>query len=135
MVKRKKIFKVNTKFINTTIGKGKLVVSEGVAYSKLLYVSLLLNLVTILVVFLSRRILPPEVPLLYGLAEGDGQLIDRNGLLLPSLISIIIVLMNTAISLIISDGYLQKALVVTAFASSIIATVAIVETMFLVGKI
>ncbi len=135
MARRKKFFAVNTKFINSTIDKSKLVVSEGIAYSKLLYVSLLINIITIGLVFLFKRILPPEVPLLYGLAEGDSQLVDRDSLILPSLISIIVVLINTATSLMVSDEYLQKALVVTAFASSIIASIAVLEVLFLVGSI
>ena len=135
MTKRKKFFTVNTKFINTTIDKSKLVVSEGIAYSKLLYISFAINIFTIILVFVFGKFLPPEVPLLYGLAEGESQLVGKNSLVLPSLISITVVLANTAVSLLISDDYLQKALMVTAFASSIIASVAILEVLFLVGSI
>jgi len=135
MARRKGIFEVNKKFINNTIDKSKVVVSEGVAHYKIIAVSLVINAATIVVVFALKKFLPPQVPLLYGLAEGEGQLVNTSSLVLPSLISTIIVLVNTAISLVISDDYLQKALVVTALASSIIASIAVLEVIFLVGNL
>ncbi|MFC1649388.1 hypothetical protein ACFL2C_01570 [Patescibacteria group bacterium] len=134
MARKKRRFIVNTKFINTTFDKSKSAVSEGVAYSKLLVLSLAINLIVVVLVFVFKSFLPPQVPLLFGLAEGTDQLVNTTSLILPSLISIIIVLINTAMALIVTDDYLQKALVLTAFASSVIATIATLEIIFLVGS-
>ena len=48
--------------------------------------SLFVNLLIILSAILAQRFLPPEVPLFYGLAEGEEQLAPRLFLLLPSLL-------------------------------------------------
>ncbi len=93
-----------------------------------------LNLATIATVILLQSRLPPEVPLLYGLAEGQEQLAASISLIVPPIISIVIIFVNTILTSVTKNNLLKSFLIVTAAASSFFSTTTILKIIFLVGS-
>ena len=95
---------------------------------------LALDLVCILAVIVSFSLLPPQVPLFYGLAEGAEQLAPRALLVIPALASLLILVINTAISLKLKDDFIKRVLILGAVTSTVFALTTTVKIMFLVGS-
>jgi hypothetical protein len=95
---------------------------------------LAVNLVLILAVFIFQNNLPPQIPLLYGLAEGEEQLVPRLLLTLPNLAALVITLINVGVALINNDLFLKKILVVAAIAATLLASITSFKIFFLVGS-
>ena len=94
-----------------------------------------LGIATILtVVLLRERFLPNQVPLFYGLPEGEEQLSSSLGLVVPNLISITILLINVLISLFTKDEFLKKTLIITGFVAISFATITTIRIILLVGS-
>lgn len=96
--------------------------------------SFLVNILIILSVILAQRFLPPEVPLFYGLAEGEDQLAPRLFLLIPSLASLVILTINSLISSRVEDIFIKKALILAAIGTTFFAAITTLKIMFLVGS-
>jgi hypothetical protein len=101
---------------------------------KLIWLSIFINILTIVLFFIFRNRIPPEVPLYYGLADGDNQLSQANGLLIPSLFALCVILLNTILAAITKNEFIKYALILTAFGVSILVTVTFVRIMLLVGS-
>lgn len=101
---------------------------------RLIWVSAFLNVLTVLFVIFLQKKLPPELPLFYGLAEGEEQLTTSLGLTIPGVVSFLIVVTNFLIVLILKDNFLQKTLVLTAFVVSFFSLVTTIKIVFLVGS-
>lgn len=85
-------------------------------------------------VILGQKLLPPEVPLFYGLAEGEAQLAPRILLVIPSSASIVILLVNSFISSLITDEFIKKVIILGAIATALFAVITSVKIAFLVGS-
>jgi hypothetical protein len=96
--------------------------------------AILVNVVVTFAVFLVRRFLPPEVPLYYGLAEGEAQLGSSWELIIPSLAALAIILVNITISRLFKDDFMQKALIISGLAATFLATITVLKVVFLVGS-
>ncbi len=96
--------------------------------------SLFVNILIILLVILAQRFLPPEVPLFYGLAEGEDQLAPRLFLLIPSLASLVVLTINSLISSRVEDTFIKKALILAAIGTTFFAAITTLKIMFLVGS-
>ena len=107
---------------------------EKVPLLNLLYISLSITLITFLTIFLVKSNLPPEVPLFYGNADGQGQLAGSLGLAIPSLVSLTMTVVNTLISFLLEKKFLKQILSLTSFAISIFATITTFKIIFLVGS-
>jgi hypothetical protein len=107
---------------------------EKIPLSKLLYIAFGLGSINILTTLLLQNYLPPEVPLYFGLAKGQEQLTTSLGLVAPGAISLGVTILNTALAYVSKDDFLQKTLVISAFSVSIIAFIATIEIIFLVGS-
>jgi uncharacterized membrane protein len=105
-----------------------------IPFLKLIFVFIFLNLITAAFVFIAKNKIPPQVPLYYGYARGDRQLAETSGLILPSLISIGIIITNTIISLLIGSDYLKKVLVISSFLATALSVITTVKIMLLVGS-
>jgi hypothetical protein len=105
-----------------------------IPFLKLIMVSIFLNLICILGIFIARNNIPPQVPLYYGYARGDKQLSSSSGLVLPSLIAIGIIITNTTISLFINSDYLKKALIISSLLVTVLSLITTVKIMLLVGS-
>jgi len=115
------------------IKKSKLSI-QRIPFVKFLYIAFIIGIFNILTILLVQQFLPPEVPLYYGLAKGQEQLTTSLGLITPGLVSLGIAIINTFIAYAISNDFLQKTLVITAFSTSIISFIATIEIVFLVGS-
>jgi len=96
---------------------------------------LIISITTIIFGLLAQLILPPEIPLYYGLPETPEQIAPSMFIVLPSLISIFITIINAAISTKIHDNFLKKTLVFASISVSILATITTYKIIFLVGSI
>jgi hypothetical protein len=85
-------------------------------------------------ILLGQKFLPPEVPLFYGLAEGEAQLAPRILLVLPSSASIVILILNSFISSLIADEFIKKVIILGAIATALFAVVTTIKIAFLVGS-
>ncbi len=108
---------------------------ERLPLKKLFIVAFFVSISVILVTLISQVILPPQIPLYFGLPQTSAQLVRPILLILPSLISILITIMNTVISIKISDSYIKKTLAFTSIAVSILSTIATIKIVFLVSII
>jgi hypothetical protein len=106
----------------------------SIPLKKVLYVSFALTLISISAVLVFQQSLPPEVPLFYGLPEGDGQLTSSKGLVIPSLLSLAILAVNTTVSFFTKNAFLKKTLIIAVFATSFFLTVTTFKILFLVGS-
>jgi hypothetical protein len=93
------------------------------------------NVVIILLILALQNRLPPVVPLFYGKAQGEEQLVSRLWLTLPSLVSILIIIVNTLFIRLIKDAFLQKVLLGLIIVSVALSSITIVKIIFLIGNI
>ena len=106
----------------------------GLPFSNFVYASFVLNLLLIVFVLTIQRWLPPQVPLFYGMAEGEGQLSQSIFLTIPALAAIGITIVNIVISLGVKDTFVKKTLIVAGLAATFLATITVVKIVFLVGS-
>jgi len=93
-----------------------------------------MSILTILAVLLSQKSLPPQIPLFYGLPEGEEQLTTSFGLIIPGVVSLIVAGINTLISLLLDNQFLQKSLILTSLAISAFSLVTTLKIILLVGS-
>lgn len=96
--------------------------------------SSVVNILVILATLFAQKFLPPQVPLFYGLAEGEGQLAPRLFLLIPSLASLVILTINSLVSSRVEDIFIKKALILAAIGTTFFAAITTLKIMFLVGS-
>lgn len=97
--------------------------------------SFFVSLAGLLLGLVAQFILPPEVPLLYGLPQTDSQLISPIWIVLPSSLALVITTLNSLLALKFNDSYLKKTLGIASLACSILAIVTTLKIIFLVGSI
>jgi hypothetical protein len=122
---------VKKSFISKLVEKG-----ENVKFplKKVFVSSLIINFLTALSVLIIQSHLPPQIPLFYGLAEGEEQLIFPLGLIIPALFALVVSIVNAALTLIIKNDFLQKTLILAGFAVTIFSTITTVKIILLVGS-
>lgn len=108
---------------------------KDVPFRKGIIIFLIINLVVILAVLLGLHVLPPEVPLFYGQAEGAEQLVSSQFLIVPSLSCILLFTINSFIEYFIKDGFLAKTLTFVYFIASFFSTITTIRIFFLVAGV
>lgn len=101
-------------------------------FKNYIYLSLFLPILVIAAVLILRNSLPPEVPIFYGRPVGEAQLTKTLGLTIPPLISIAILGVNLTISILTTEVFVKKILIVTGFVSSLLTTITVIKVIFLV---
>lgn len=101
---------------------------------KFVYASVVLVILNLLFVVLVQSNLPPEVPLHYGLAQGHEQLAESGQLVIPTVISLLIIIANVFLASLIKKKFLQQALVLATFAVTMFSTITTIKIVFLVGS-
>ncbi len=96
--------------------------------------ALVISLITIAVAVVGQRFLPPMLPLFYGQPEGEGQLASSLTLVIPGIMSLLLLVINSGLSLWIKDDFLKKALILTSLVVSVFALIATLKIIFLVGS-
>ncbi len=97
--------------------------------------SWILNFIIIIFSLLIQKRLPPQIPIFYGLPQGEAQLSSPIGILIPSVSSLIFVLLNLFLINIIKDEFIKKVLVVAGLTTAVFASITVVKIIFLVGQI
>ncbi len=87
------------------------------------------------ILLFKNIVLPPEVPLFYGLAQGENQLAPSGLLVLPILVSVVFLITNTLLTFTTSDDFLRKVLAVSGVATIIFSTITVLRIVLLVGSI
>jgi len=108
---------------------------EKLPLKKLFVFSFFLSVITILLGLVAQIFLPPEIPLYYGLPQTSEQLAPTIFIILPSVLSIFITVINTIFSMKIHDNFLNKTLAFTSISVSILAMITTYKIIFLVGSI
>lgn len=120
-------------FAQGNIKKGERIFSR-LPFKKLIAVILVLNLLIISLIFIFKNNLPPELPLFYGLPEGEDQLASTIALIIPSIISVSILIINSTISLFVNNEFLKKTLVASILITSFFSIIATFKIFLLVGS-
>lgn len=97
--------------------------------------SWIINLTIIIFSLLIQKRLPPQIPIFYSLPQGEAQLSSSVGILIPSVSSLIFVLLNLFLINIIEDEFIKKILVIGGLTTAIFASITVVKIIFLVGQI
>ena len=107
---------------------------ERIPFKNFVYASFTISIVGIVLIVLLQNKLPPEVPLLYGLPEGEEQLTTSLGLVIPLVSSLIITILNITAVFFLQNSFLRKTLVLGAFAISFLSFITTVKITLLVGN-
>lgn len=140
MLWRKYFAKINKAILNMSKKRGKKtfflprVDTTSLAFVKLLYLTLIVNIINLAYVLVVQRNLQPEVPLFYGLPEGQDQLTNSLGLSMPALVSFSISFVNFFIALYTKKKFFQQALLLTSFLISFFSLVTVVKITLLIGS-
>jgi hypothetical protein len=92
-----------------------------------------LSLLSAVLILLFKGILPPQVPLFYGLPVGEARLASTLGFLIAPGVSFLIVIINTLASVFVSDLFYKKTLIISSFFVSILVIITVLKVIFLVG--
>lgn len=113
---------------------GKVLLNLDIPFRNYIFATLALNVFMVALSLLLRIFLPPQVPLYYGLAEGEGQLGSSWELIIPNLTALTITVVNLALSRFVSDDFLKKTLAISSIGVTLLATITIFKIIFLVGS-
>lgn len=92
------------------------------------------NLAVVGIVLLALSVLPPQVPLFYGLPETEERLASSWMLILPSIVSFLILLANASLSLFVEEEFTKKILIAVSLATTLFSTITTLKIIFLVGS-
>lgn len=96
-----------------------------------LVMSLIFTAVQVAVFVASSKLLPPQVPLLYSLPWGDGQLVPPTWLWLLPGTSITVTILNLSLSRILRREVLTRILLSSAFLISFLALISFLKIVLL----
>jgi hypothetical protein len=136
--KQKKIGKIHfpnknvKKLWKEKFTKNKDALVENIPFKDALVVAASVNILIILIVLLLQRFFPPQVPLLYGLPEGESQLVSSLSLAIPSLISLLVIAVNIFISYLLEEEFFKKILIITAIGLTIFSTTTTIKIVLLI---
>lgn len=119
--------------LNLTVQKE--IASLDLPFKEYLLGSLAVNLFFILFVLFLKKWLPPQIPLFYGLAEGEEQLASSWMLVLPSLVAFVVTIINSVLAYLFKDPFLKKVFLFGSFALSAFSWITTVKIFFLVGSL
>lgn len=106
----------------------------SIPLKNLVLFAFVLNLVIIFGILSLLKWLPPQIPLFYGLAEGEEQLAPAFMLILPSVMSCLIIILNLILASLVKSDILKKFLVAAAITSSLFSITTTIKIIVLVGS-
>lgn len=106
---------------------------KNLPYKGCIYFSFALNIIVVIVYFLLKNLLPPVVPLFYGLPGGAEQLVPSLEILIAPTIGIFITIVNITVSNITNDIFVKRMLIVSSAATSLLLTFTVIKIILLVG--
>ena len=99
-----------------------------------LVASILLSISAVSIPLIFRNNLPPAIPLFYGLAEGENQLTRPLFLTIPGSIGLLIIVVNSLLSIFIASNFIKRVLILSSFAVSLLVFMTTVKILLLVGS-
>ena len=138
-VKKRKVWRrpsahIKTNFKAPVVHAGDAKESLKTPFAKRSLALLALNTLVIVLIIVVHNSLPPEVPLFYGLARGKDQLAASNLLVIPSLVSMSVVIINFLVSNITTDKFLRTTLISTSIVITFFSIITTLKIIFLVGS-
>ncbi len=118
--------------INNLIGNIKK--DKGECKIKFYLASFSINLLLIILIIGLRNLIPPEVPLFYGLPEGEKQLASWWLLTTPALITILFTATNLVICKKISNTLIKQISTYLLIPLNFFSTIAIIKIILLVSS-
>lgn len=106
---------------------------KDLPYKGCVYFSFILDVVLIVLILAIKTLLPPVLPLLYGLPAGSEQLVPSLWIILAPASGIFITILNVMISSFTGDMFLKKTLTVSSAFVSLLLAIATVKIILLVG--
>lgn len=107
----------------------------GKNFTRISVICIGINILTILLVLILQKHLPPLVPLYYGLPVSKSQLTPPLGLTIPALTSTAIIIINWALLKIAKDQFIEKILSGICIATTILSLITTINIFATVGKI
>jgi hypothetical protein len=94
-----------------------------------------LNIVFIIILILVSKMLPPQVPLYYGLPRGEQQLVSPTTIVLPIVLSSLFIVINSTIAYFTESLFLKRVLVFGSYFASLLSIITITNIIFLIVSI
>ncbi|SRR3989339_94006 len=95
----------------------------------------ILDVLTIIFGLLVQKLLPPQIPVFYGFPQGEAQLSPPIGILIPSALSLVFILINLILIKVVKDEFIKKTLIIAGLATAVFAGITVIKIFFLVGQI
>lgn len=99
---------------------------------KITILCLFIDVVTILIILVARKNLPPIIPLFYGLPVSDSVLAPNLGLAIPAILSGVSVSINLGLNSLLKDSFLEQILSGLAIALTALSVIAVAKIILLV---
>ena len=109
-------------------------ITDKIPLKNIFYSSLGINILSITAVLLLQDKLPPEIPLLYGLPQGEDQLSSKIWLTVTGGLALTLCFINLAIVYILKNDFLKKTLIVTGFSVSMLSLLTTIQIVLLIGN-
>src|SRR5450830_1860522 len=106
---------------------------KKIVFKDVFFAAIAIDVVVILAIIVTKNLLPPVLPLFYGLPAGQTQLTSTYGFLIAPVTALLITILNLIVSLSVKDDFLKKVLAISAFAVSFLTVITVSKIIFLVG--
>ena len=106
-----------------------------IPFPKITLSLLAINLTLAILVLFLKSLLPPQIPLFFGLPRGENQLSTPSLLTIPLIIATLLSLVNTLFLKIIHVDFFQKILIGTNITITILAIISVFKIISLVGHL
>lgn len=107
---------------------------EKLPLKNLFVISIILNLLFIFIGLVSTLILPPQIPLFYGLPKNSSQLANSLSIIIPSSAAMIMIIINAIVSINLDSQYLKRVMAFASLSVTILSIIATYKIIFLVGS-
>lgn len=97
-------------------------------------IAVIINIILIGITLVLHRFLPPEVPLFYGMPEGNEQLASSWLISIPSLVSLFIILLNLLLASFIEDDFQKRVIILGGIIATFFSAITTIQIVFLVGS-
>ena len=88
--------------------------------------------IPLILVFIFKQQLPPEVPVFYGRPEGEEVLGGSLSLMIPALTSLIITTVNLSLTSFVESPFLKKTLAASALVATLFSVITTLKIFILV---
>ncbi len=112
----------------------KLIDVNSLPFRPYLIGSLIVNVLMVTLAIGLQKFLPPQIPLFYGVAGGEGQLAKAIFLFLPNAFALIILTANIFIATLVGEEFFKKILIMAGIIATFFATITVTKIFLLVGS-